>query len=154
MHPSLTPRAFLPLCPSGPVAFRSQDSRAFASRVLPRLIYFCRLYFTTFPGPLPKPQLLNAHGSELEPPPIRGAGHNVSGSRTEPASEVDSQALYYYFTLDDDLFYLSFYQDWGPLNMAMVYRACILMHELLEVSVALRVFRCGEGLICDIRGIG
>jgi len=93
------------------------------------------LYFTTFPGTLPKPQHLNARGAEFKPPPIRGAGHGASGSRTEPDPEADSQALYYYFTLDDDLFYLSFYQDWGPLNMAMVYRACILIHELLEVSV-------------------
>ncbi|KAF9652104.1 phosphatases II [Thelephora ganbajun] len=91
-----------------------------------------RLYFTSFPESLPKPQHLNTCGSEFKPPPIRGAGHGASGSRTEPAPEADSQALYYYFTLDDDLFYLSFYQDWGPLNMAMVYRACILIHELLE----------------------
>ena len=113
---------------------------AFASHAIPRLIYFYRLYFTTFPGPLPKPQHLNTHASEPKLPPIRDAGHGVSGSRTEPTSETDSQALYYYFTLDDDLFYLSFYQDWGPLNMAMVYRACILMHELLEVGVAFRSF--------------
>lgn len=39
------------------------------------------------------------------------------------------------------MFYLSFFQDWGPLNMAMVYRACILMHELLEVQHA--IFFCG-----------
>ncbi|KAF8450338.1 protein-tyrosine phosphatase-like protein [Boletus edulis BED1] len=30
------------------------------------------------------------------------------------------------------LLYLSFFQDWGPLNLAMVYKACILIHELLE----------------------
>ena len=40
---------------------------------------------------------------------------------------------YWYFTLDDQLPYLSFFQDWGPLNLAMVYKACILMHELLQV---------------------
>ena len=124
---------------SWPSGVLIQGLRAFAPCVVLRLIDSCRLYFTTFPGPLPKPQLLNTHGSELKPPSIRGAGYSASGSKTEPASEVDSQALYYYFTLDDDLFYLSFYQDWGPLNMAMVYRACILMHELLEVSVAFRV---------------
>ena len=85
--------------------------------------------------PLPKPQHLNGHASEFKPPPIRDAGHGASGSKTENTPDLDSQASYYYFTLDDDLFYLSFYQDWGPLNMAMVYRACILIHELLEVSV-------------------
>jgi len=111
-----------------------------------RLIYFRRLYFTTFPCPLPKPQQLNTHSPEFEPPPIRDAGYGPSGSRTEPTPEADSQASYYYFTLDDDLFYLSFYQDWGPLNMAMVYRACILIHELLEVSL-LFVWRLPN---CDV----
>ncbi|EGO27274.1 hypothetical protein SERLADRAFT_334736, partial [Serpula lacrymans var. lacrymans S7.9] len=38
----------------------------------------------------------------------------------------------FYFTVDDQLLYLSFFQDWGPLNLAMVYKACILIHELLE----------------------
>lgn len=144
MHPSPHTLAwFLRICPPGPVAFRSQQGpRAFASCLIFQLIYSCRLYFTTFPGSLPKPQHLNTPGSELKPPPIRGSGYSTSGTKTEPASETESQALYYYFTLDDDLFYLSFYQDWGPLNMAMVYRACILMHELLEVSV---VFRLATG---------
>ena len=118
--------------------FRSQG--VLSTVLILRLIYFSRLYFTTFPGTLPKPQHLNTPGSEHKPPPIRGAGHGANGTRTEPTPEVDSQASYYYFTLDDDLFYRSFYQDWGPLNMAMVYRACILMHELLEVSVVAWLF--------------
>ena len=46
----------------------------------------------------------------------------------------DDDAKYYYFTIDDQLVYLSFFQDWGPLNLAMVYKACILIHELLQVS--------------------
>jgi len=138
-HPLLPhTRAISCGCPSGLVAFRSQP----ASCLIPRLIYLRRLYFTTFPGPLPKPQHLNTCSSEFKPPPIRDTGHGASGSRAEPTSEADSQASYYYFTLDDDLFYLSFYQDWGPLNMAMVYRACILIHELLEASApfAFRLF--------------
>ena len=45
----------------------------------------------------------------------------------------DDDAKYYYFTIDDQLVYLSFFQDWGPLNLAMVYKACILIHELLQV---------------------
>ncbi|KEP53697.1 tyrosine-phosphatase [Rhizoctonia solani 123E] len=40
--------------------------------------------------------------------------------------------LYYYFCIDDRLLYLSFFEDWGPLNLAQVYRACILIHELLQ----------------------
>lgn len=59
--------------------------------------------------------------------------HGTPARGTSP----DAELPFYYFTLDDDLFYLSFFQDWGPLNMAMVYRACILMHELLEVHCIL-----------------
>ncbi len=33
--------------------------------------------------------------------------------------------------------YMSFFQDWGPLNVAMVYKACIYIHSLLIVSVSL-----------------
>jgi len=28
---------------------------------------------------------------------------------------------------------MSFFEDWGPLNLGMVYKVCILIHELLEV---------------------
>ncbi|KAG8865267.1 hypothetical protein FRB96_000157 [Tulasnella sp. 330] len=44
----------------------------------------------------------------------------------------DESATYYWFTIDDDLPYLSFFEDWGPLNLGQVYKACILIHELLE----------------------
>ena len=50
-------------------------------------------------------------------------------------SAPDDEAKYYYFTIDDQLLYMSFFQDWGPLNLAMVYKACILIHELLQVRV-------------------
>lgn len=33
--------------------------------------------------------------------------------------------------------YMSFFQDWGPLNVAMVYKACIYIHSLLIVSGSL-----------------
>jgi cell division cycle 14 len=51
------------------------------------------------------------------------------------SSSIDDDHTYYFFTVDDQLLYLSFFQDWGPLNLAMVYKACILIHELLEVRV-------------------
>ncbi|KIO30890.1 hypothetical protein M407DRAFT_221992 [Tulasnella calospora MUT 4182] len=44
----------------------------------------------------------------------------------------DEEATYYWFTIDDDLPYMSFFEDWGPLNLGQVYKACILIHELLE----------------------
>ncbi|KAF9008809.1 phosphatases II [Cyathus striatus] len=86
-----------------------------------------RLYFTTFPHPAPSPNVLNRLSSEPgNQPKIRAR------PRGGPSASPDDNALYYYFTIDDQLLYLSFFQDWGPLNLAMVYKACILIHELLE----------------------
>ncbi|PPR02462.1 hypothetical protein CVT24_002011 [Panaeolus cyanescens] len=86
-----------------------------------------RLYFTTFPEPAPTSHLLNKLASNPENQPrVR------SRPRAGPSASPDDNASYYYFTIDDQLLYLSFFQDWGPLNLAMVYKACILIHELLE----------------------
>ncbi|KAG6831863.1 hypothetical protein H0H92_006980 [Tricholoma furcatifolium] len=85
-----------------------------------------RLYFTTFPHPAPHPRTLNVPGDSSNPPRVRAR------PRGGPSASPDDMASYYYFTIDDQLLYLSFFQDWGPLNLAMVYKACILIHELLE----------------------
>ncbi|KAI0079686.1 tyrosine protein phosphatase [Panus rudis PR-1116 ss-1] len=86
-----------------------------------------RLYFTTFPHPAPHPDVLNRHSETGDSRPrLRGAP--CAGTPTTP----DDDAKYYYFTVDDQFLYLSFYQDWGPFNLAMVYKACILIHELLQ----------------------
>lgn len=61
---------------------------------------------------------------------------NVRGIRTPP-SESSEPIKHYYFTIDDQLMYMSFFQDWGPLNVAMVYKACIYIHSLLIVSHSL-----------------
>ncbi len=86
----------------------------------------CRLYFTTFPHPPPKQETLNDPGFQTEQV-------NVRGIRTPP-SESSEPIKHYYFTIDDQLMYMSFFQDWGPLNVAMVYKACIYIHSLLIVS--------------------
>lgn len=86
----------------------------------------CRLYFTTFPHPPPKQETLNDPGFQTEKV-------NVRGIRTPP-SESSEPIKHYYFTIDDQLMYMSFFQDWGPLNVAMVYKACIYIHSLLIVS--------------------
>ncbi|KAL1743902.1 tyrosine protein phosphatase [Schizophyllum fasciatum] len=94
-----------------------------------------RLYFTTFASPVPHPDTLNDELAETGyTPRVRAR------PRGGPSASPDEGALYYYFTLDDQLLYLSFFQDWGPLNMAMVYKACILIHELLEEE-SLRSYR-------------
>ncbi|KAG6330408.1 hypothetical protein ID866_8683 [Astraeus odoratus] len=86
-----------------------------------------RLYFTTFPNPLPSPHALN------NLPKDPGANPCIrSNPRSGQTASPDDDVTYYYFTIDDQLLYLSFFQDWGPLNLAMVYKACILIHELLE----------------------
>lgn len=90
-----------------------------------------RLYFTTFPHPLPSPHVLNNQSSDSSNNPRVRAR-----PRGGPSASPDDDATYYYFTIDDQLLYLSFFQDWGPLNLAMVYKACILIHELLEVGTA------------------
>ncbi|KAN0140188.1 Protein-tyrosine phosphatase-like protein [Lactarius tabidus] len=82
-----------------------------------------RLYFTTFPHPPPKQEALNDPGFQTEQV-------NVRGIRTPPA-ESSEPIKHYYFTIDDQLMYMSFFQDWGPLNVAMVYKACIYIHSLL-----------------------
>lgn len=90
-----------------------------------------RLYFTTFPHPPPGPHVLNNPSSDSPSTPRVRAR-----PRGGPSASPDDDATYYYFTIDDQLLYLSFFQDWGPLNLAMVYKACILIHELLEVRTA------------------
>ncbi|KAF8897196.1 protein-tyrosine phosphatase-like protein [Infundibulicybe gibba] len=87
-----------------------------------------RLYFTTFPAPPPNPETLNSLAKQPgNQPRVRA---RLRGGPS--ASPDDDNASYYYFTIDDQLPYLSFFQDWGPLNIAMVYKACILIHKLLE----------------------
>ncbi|EKM59647.1 uncharacterized protein PHACADRAFT_114681 [Phanerochaete carnosa HHB-10118-sp] len=84
-----------------------------------------RLYFTSFPHPAPRPDDINRGESNCRPC-LRGQ------LQASTSATPDDDAKYYYFTIDDQLVYLSFFQDWGPLNLAMVYKACILIHELLQ----------------------
>ncbi|KWU43272.1 phosphatases II, partial [Rhodotorula sp. JG-1b] len=37
----------------------------------------------------------------------------------------------YWFSIDDQLVYLSFFQDYGPLNVGCLYRFCLHLHSLL-----------------------
>ncbi|KAI0829406.1 tyrosine protein phosphatase [Trametes gibbosa] len=86
-----------------------------------------RLFFTSFQHPPPRPDVLNHLAQDPDNvPEIRGT------QRGSSSTTPDDDAKYYYFTIDDQLLYLSFFQDWGPLNLAMVYKACILIHELLQ----------------------
>ncbi|KAI0751314.1 phosphatases II [Daedaleopsis nitida] len=86
-----------------------------------------RLYFTCFLHPAPRPEVLNELVKDSSNcPDVRGVPRGSS------SATPDGDAKYWYFTIDDQLLYLSFFQDWGPLNLAMVYKACILIHEILQ----------------------
>ena len=98
-----------------------------ACRIDWKLNHDHRLYFTSFAHPAPRQSALNGPLGEALKPKIRGT------SRGSAPVTPDVEARYYYFSVDDQLVYTSFFQDWGPLNIAMVYKACILIHELLEV---------------------
>ncbi|KZT62206.1 phosphatases II, partial [Calocera cornea HHB12733] len=84
-----------------------------------------RLYFTTFPHPPPPSNALNSPSSgESHQPRLKTA----AGAPPTPEDE----ASYFFFTFDSDLVYMSFFEDWGPLNLAMVYRSCIQIHDYLQ----------------------
>lgn len=48
-----------------------------------------------------------------------------------------STANTHYFSVDDELVYENFYADFGPLNLAMLYRYCQKLNKKLKVSYAL-----------------
>ncbi|KAH9950025.1 tyrosine protein phosphatase [Amylocystis lapponica] len=75
-----------------------------------------RLYFTTFPHPPPRSDVLNRLADD-------------------PDNIPQVRAKYYYFTIDDQLVYLSFFQDWGPLNLAMLLEDnALAAHRLVLYS--------------------
>ncbi|GAA5882676.1 hypothetical protein JCM16303_006539 [Sporobolomyces ruberrimus] len=75
-----------------------------------------RLAYTYFPHPAPLPEQLN---------------NPSSGPVMTPSTDGASQGEYW-FTIDDQLVYLSFFQDYGPLNIGCLYRFCLHLHNLLE----------------------
>lgn len=83
----------------------SSRSTALPSPSGPFCTYGPRLAYTYFKSPAPRPEQLNAGSPEGE-----GGGSGVRGE--EPHAEN------HWFTVDDQLLYLSFFQDSGPLNAA------------------------------------
>ncbi|XP_030049493.1 dual specificity protein phosphatase CDC14B isoform X3 [Microcaecilia unicolor] len=49
-----------------------------------------------------------------------------------PTSKTDGDA--HYFCIDDELVYENFYSDFGPLNLAMLYRYCYKLNRKLKSS--------------------
>ena len=82
----------------------------------PLCMFGARLAFTYFlSDTTPDPDVLNAQSSD-------------------PTASADSQLAKdcFFFTTDSALVYLSFYQDWGPLNVSMFYRFSLHLHGLIE----------------------
>ncbi|KAJ7781607.1 tyrosine protein phosphatase [Mycena metata] len=80
-----------------------------ALRCEPLCRFADRLYFTTFPQPAPNPSVLNRLAAEPDNRPrVR------SRPRDPHASAADETATYYYFTIDDQLLYLSVLPGLGP----------------------------------------
>lgn len=75
--------------------------------------YGSRLGFTYFAAPAPMPDLLNAELPVYPTPALTeaGAAAGAAGGASLPR-EV------HWFTVDDQLLYLSFFMDSGPLNAA------------------------------------
>lgn len=48
----------------------------------------------------------------------------------KPKSTLDT----HYFSIDDELIYENFYADFGPLNLAMLYRYCMKVEKKLKTS--------------------
>jgi len=51
-------------------------------------------------------------------------------------SKPRSTARTHYFCVDDELVYESFYADFGPLNLAMLYRYCCKLNKKTEVILS------------------
>ncbi|GAA6044358.1 hypothetical protein JCM8097_008406 [Rhodosporidiobolus ruineniae] len=77
-----------------------------------------RLAYTYFPHPAPRQDTLNA----LTPGRAPGEGAAAQGDEGEQGV--------LWFTVDDQLQYLSFFQDYGPLNIGCLYRFCLHLHNL------------------------
>ncbi|KAJ1021907.1 hypothetical protein NDA16_003669 [Ustilago loliicola] len=87
-----------------------------------------RLWFTYFSGELPSEETLNLNNGQS------AAWKNFSDSEIKKyvdPSETNPSRLHW-FNIDHDLVYLSFWFDWGPLNVAMFYRFCLHVHHMLN----------------------
>ena len=76
-----------------------------------------RFWFAAFDGERPDADALNVEDG-------RGVTHFLANDGSEPDRV-------HWFCIDDDLVYLSFSNDWGPLNIAMFYRFCVHVHQML-----------------------
>ena len=96
--------------------------------------------FTYFDKECPQPDLLNrANGREAAGLSINGVSNRAAPSSSSKeeiapssiAPHLAANAIVHWFSIDNELVYLSFFDDWGPLNVAMFYRFCLHLHHLI-----------------------
>lgn len=117
--------------------------------------------FTYFADPAPQADVLNQNkgrqaaglpldGEQLNQYLARAKRQQDSGTEVAPASSiaphVAADSILHWFSIDSELVYLSFFDDWGPLNVAMFYRFCLHLHHLIGM---MQEVSCYEG--CQIR---
>lgn len=56
------------------------------------------------------------------------------------APHLAADTIVHWFNIDNELVYLSFFDDWGPLNVAMFYRFCLHLHHLIGMMQDVRSF--------------
>lgn len=86
-----------------------------------------RLWFTWFPGELPSEDDLN----EQDGQPAAWKNFNDAEIKKYVDPSETNPSRLHWFNIDRDLVYLSFWFDWGPLNVGMFYRFCLHVHHML-----------------------
>ncbi|PKI84104.1 hypothetical protein MVES1_002155 [Malassezia vespertilionis] len=64
-------------------------------------------------------------------PEVLNSGNGLQAAAFPLDLSVERPERMHWFSVDEDLVYLSFSQDWGPLNIAMFYRFCVHVHQML-----------------------
>ncbi|XP_050067109.1 dual specificity protein phosphatase CDC14A-like [Anopheles maculipalpis] len=70
------------------------------------------------------------NNSLLESVPILPGRIQMAIMTKKPTNEPNS--AFFYFTTDEQLVYANFYQDFGPLNLAKLYRFCNILNSALQ----------------------
>lgn len=136
LQPELTDMEIELAAAATPVASQATTTPTRRAKILPSVPIFQMTYnfsFTYFDAPAPSADLLNQNfGRSAAGLPLH-AQRNSSG---EPASEIaphlSEESTIHWFSVDAELVYLSFFDDWGPLNVAMFYRFCLHLHHLIN----------------------
>ncbi|KAK0548724.1 cell division control protein 14 [Tilletia horrida] len=102
-----------------------------------------RIYFAVFPHPAPDMAQLSAgdgsrcvilppaDAQELEEQQQQQSRRRANNAFGDSGSKLHKPKLKHWewLTIDQDLPYLSFFDDWGPLNIGMFWRFCTHVHE-------------------------